>query len=428
MNDPVRFIAELRFEDIPEAVRESARQCIIDATGCMLGGVADDRVKELARTVSRRYPGDSSIAGTSLTTARPWAAFLNTHSCSYFDLDDGHRKAQGHPGGIIIPVSMMLAAEKNLSGRDLLTAVVVGYEIAVRAALIIREKGGPRKGSGGWAIIGAVAAAATLTGLSGDEIKNALGLAEYFAPQAPQDLSLGSPSSMKEGMAWSAYSAITISELAGLGFDGMDPSLLDSPYFNDLGKNWEICSTYFKMYACCRFSHPVLDGLADLVKNGVAWQDIETITVTSFAKAMLLDHLTPENPVAAMYSIPFIVASFLVNNKVEVEEVSGRSLTDPRVLELAKKVKLVEDPALTRQFPLKCLARVSITLKNGDVLSNSTLSAKGDPADPYSTEELKQKFLMLVNGSISYEARELYHEINSLEKKSPRELWQMMAP
>lgn len=427
MADPVEIICKLQYEDIPKNVLASARLCILDAVGCMLGGIENQAVKELARTIAERHPGSSLIAGTRLTGSRPWAAFVNTHACSYFDLDDGHRKAQGHPGGIIVPVALMLAAENRLCGRELLTAVVAGYEVAVRSAQIVREAGGPRKGSGGWAIMGAVAAAVKLSALPEDAMRNALGLAEYYAPQAPQDRSLGYPSSMKEGMAWAAHSTINIAELAEIHFDAMVPFLVDSEHYRDLGMNWEICSTYFKMYACCRFSHPVLDALAPLVEKGTHWQEIESITVKSFAKAMLLNHLAPDNPVAAMYSIPFIIGCYLVNGRVGPGEMGEESLRDARILKIAQKVKLVEDVGITEQFPLKCLARTTVTLHNGDVFKSDTLSSKGDPDNPYSKTEMIAKFLQLTRGLGAEKSDRLQQEILHIEDASPSKVWELLA-
>lgn len=424
MADIVDFISDLSFENIPENVLQVARLCILDAVGCMAGGIQNQAIVDLARKISKNNPGSTSIAGTSLTSTRPWASFVNSHACTYFDLDDGHRKAQGHPGGVIIPLSLMLAAENGCTGKELLAAVVAGYETAVRSAQIIRQAGGPRKGSGGWNITGGVAAAAKLCNLSKIQIKNALGLAEYYAPQAPQDRSLAYPSSMKEGMAWTAHSVLTIVELAEVGFDGMLPFLSGAKQCQDLGTNWEICSTYFKMYACCRFSHPVLDGLTHLIeKNDIQPDEIESIKVTSFAKALLLDHMQPENPVAAMYSIPFIIGCFLAQKRVGPGEMTFDTLDDGEILAIAKKVILVEDPDITDKFPLKCLARVTISLKNGKSINSETLSAKGDPDNPYSQEEMRIKFQNMIVPLLGSNYEKLYNQIMNIEHEKPKDLW-----
>jgi 2-methylcitrate dehydratase PrpD len=426
MNTIVDFVADLSYEDLPENVVHSARLCLMDAIGCMIGGMQNQSVADLAGNISKQNPGPTRIAGTSYTSTRPWASFLNSHSCSFFDLDDGHRKAQGHPGGVVVPVSLLLAAENGCSGKELLAAIVAGYETAVRSALIMRQEGGPRKGSGGWNITGGVAAAAKLSDFSKPQIKNALGMAEYYAPQAPQDRSLAYPSSMKEGMAWAAHSAITITQLAGVGFDAMTPFLSGAKECEDLGSNWEILSTYFKMYGCCRFAHPVLDGLASLIKKDISPEDIETIRVSSFAKALLLNHLTPDNPVAAMYSIPFIIGCFLVKGRVGPQEMTADSLSDNRILAVAQKVMIEEDSEITRQFPLKCLAGVEVGLHNGTILKSEILSAKGDPDKPYSLQEMRTKFIGLTQSLPHDTGKKVYEMIMKIEEESPFYLWELL--
>ena len=195
------FISNQTIETIPEAALRTARLCLLDAVGCMVSGMNYPPLLAMARAIAEANPGSSAIVATPFSSTRAWASFINTHAATYFDLDDGHRKAQGHPGGVIVPLSMMLAAENGCNGGELLAAIVAGYETAVRSALILRGQGGPRKGSGAWSITGGAAAAGKLCNLSRPQLRNALGLAEYYAPQAPQDRSLAGPSAMKEGMA-----------------------------------------------------------------------------------------------------------------------------------------------------------------------------------------------------------------------------------
>ncbi len=421
------FISNLTLETIPKTARRIARLCLLDAVGCMVGGMNYPPLLAMAGTIAETNPGATAIVATPFSSTRAWASFINTHAGTYFDLDDGHRKAQGHPGGVIVPLSLMLAAENGCSGRELLAAIVAGYETAVRSALILRQAGGPRKGSGAWSITGGTAAAGKLCHFSKLQLQNALGLAEYYAPQAPQDRSLASPSSMKEGMAWASYTALTAVELAAAGFDAMDPFLLDASQCNDLGSNWEICSVYFKMYACCRFSHPVLDGLSVLIKkNEITHDSIKSITVQSFAKALLLGRTAPENPVAAMYSIPFAIGSKLIKGKVRPEEMTAESLSDSRILDIAGKITIEEDPELTALFPEKCLARIVVYLKDGTLIKSATLSARGDPDNPYSQEELRVKFLSLTQSLPDRRNEEMFDLIMNIEHENPRDLWQML--
>jgi 2-methylcitrate dehydratase PrpD len=216
-------------------------------------------------------------------------------------------------------------------------------------------------------------------------------------------------------------------ELAAAGFDAMEPFLLEASHCHDLGRNWEICSVYFKMHACCRFSHPVLDGLSTLIEDKQIMPDsLDAIRVQSFAKALLLGRTAPENPVAAMYSIPFAIASKLINGEVSPKEMTAESLSDRRIREIAEKVTIVEDPELTALFPEKCLARVVLHLKDGTLIKSETLSARGDPDNPYSHEELQEKFLRLTQSLPDGKNREMLDLIINIEHENPGHLWQML--
>ncbi len=428
MANIIDFITDLTLDQIPDTARRTAKRCLVDAVGCMISGMHDPAVRALAAKIAKSHFGNTAIAATGRSTTRAWAAFANTHAATYFDLDDGHRKAQGHPGGVIVPLALMLAAQNRRSGKELITAIVAGYETAVRSALIMRQAGGPRKGSGAWSITGAAAAAAKLIGLSKTELKHALGLAEYYAPQAPQDRSLHSPSSMKEGMAWAAFAAMTAVDLAAAGFDAMTPFLMDAAPCRDIGVHWEIDSVYFKTHACCRFSHPVLDGLTELMqRHGIGPHHIETITVRSFAKALLLGRARPENPIAAMYSIPYVVGCKLVRGAVDPEGMAASSLSDSRILEIADKVTIVEDPELTAVFPEKCLAGISIDLKDGAVLQGKPRAAKGDPDQPYSEDELREKYLRLTQCLPGKRNESILKLLMNIENTPPTDIWAALS-
>ena len=138
MADIIDFIAELKLEKIPEKAVQIARLCLLDAVGCMAGGIHHPSVFNLAQTISGNNPGSTAIVGTSFTTTRPWASFVNTHACTFFDLDDGHRKAQGASGRCHYTPLTYAGCRKRLFRKELLTAVVAGYETAVRSALIMR--------------------------------------------------------------------------------------------------------------------------------------------------------------------------------------------------------------------------------------------------------------------------------------------------
>ncbi len=181
------------------------------------------------------------------------------------------------------------------------------------------------------------------------------------------------------------------------------------------------------MYACCRFAHPVLDGLMNLTsEHEIKPEEIKSIKVVSFAKALLLNHMAPANLVAAMYSIPFIIGCFLARGRVGPGEMAPETLNDTYILQIAQKVVIEEDPDITNQFPEKCLARVSLTLKNGKTIHSRTLSAKGDPDNPYSQEEMRTKFIDLTVPLMGKRSEALYRQIMHIDHESPQNLWNML--
>jgi len=359
--------------------------------------------------------GDSPLWGTKILLSLPWAIFFNSYTTAFFDMDDGHRSAQGHPGAAIVPAALCTAHHLGASGKAFLEAVVVGYEIAIRSALLMRAMGGPRKGSGAWVVPGVAAAVARLMSLDSKGILWALGAAEFMALQAPQDRSASYPSLMKEGLPWGAYTGYMAGFLTSQGLSGMRPYLADSPLLNDLAEKFEIERVYFKRYACCRWAHPAIDGLAEMLKLGYRQDEIDQVRIHTFEKA-LLDQRIPSNTVEALYSIPFAVASYLVHGKLGPDEVSGDALKDPKTIALYERIQLVADPELTKLFPEKCLQQIVVTFKTGEYYSSDLLSAKGDPDSPLTDEELLAKFRTLTENRLGERWEEVAQAVLSLDK------------
>jgi 2-methylcitrate dehydratase PrpD len=418
-----QFIETLKWEDLSERTQEITKLCVLDLLGCALAGSQDASTAPLITSMREMEGGTGCpIWGTHLDLGLNASIFVNSYTASLYDLDDGHRKAQGHPGAAIVPAALNAAYKNDLSGKAFLEAVVVGYEVAIRSALIIRELGGPRKGSGGWVAPGVAAAVARILGLQGDAIANSLGLAEYYAPQATQDRSVKFPSQMKEGLPWGTHSGFFAATLASRGFTAMRPHLFDSSWCDDIGETFEIENTYFKKYACCRWAHPAIDGLEALRgQMDFSHEDIEKITISTFEKALPLCKTKPTNTLEAVYSIPFALSTFVVNGRVNPADVDARSLKNSSVLALAERIHLEEEPEFTKEFPYKCLERVTVEFKNGNVERSGVLSAKGDPDNPYSNEEMLQKFEELAGGVLG-ESNQVPDVIKTLDERPVSDL------
>ena len=424
------FILNLSWEDLPEKTRQVTRLCVLDAIGCAIAGSRCDSLSAHVETIRNQgQEGTSPIWGTNFSLTPGWSIFFNAHTTAYYDMDDGHRQAQGHPGAAIVPAALTTAHQLKLSGKDFLEAVVVGYEVAIRSALVIRNLGGPRKGSGGWTAVGAAAAAARLMGCSRTQVLHAIGLAEYYAPQAPQDRSVAFPSDMKEGLPWGAYSGFTSAQLASSGFRGMQPHLTDASFSEDLGDIYEIENTYFKTYACCRWAHPALDGLKRmLTEQPVAVDEIREIRVHSFEKSILMNRSNPGTVMEAIYSIPYALGCFLIHGKLGPQQLSVENLQNQKISALARRVKMIADPALTARFPEQCLQRIEVDFKNGGSYHGPLLSAKGDPDNPFLEEELIGKFNGLIEGILDPRAQRIPALIKELERHPVADLVTLLKP
>merc|ERR1719277_1566631 len=255
--------------------------------------------------------GCNAVWGTKVQLDVKGAIFMNAYTGAIFDMDDGHRRAQGHPGAVIVPAALTVGSRLGCTGAQVLEAVAVGYDVAVREAVRIREAGGPRKGSSGWCAPGAAASVGRLLKLTDEQMANAIGLAEYFTPQAGQDRSVDFPSMMKEGIPWGAYTGSFCAHLAKGGFTAHRPHLADaSDLCKDIGDRVEVEYAYYKKWAACRWAHPALSGL-DMIKSektGFALGGVKHVKLRSFEKGLNLSNRTPKNTLEAVYSIPFSLA------------------------------------------------------------------------------------------------------------------------
>jgi 2-methylcitrate dehydratase PrpD len=413
-----RFVNGLKWEELGGNTQEAARRCLLDLLGCSLSGVQADDFKSLAAGIPKLDPEESSsVWGTGVKTSLPWSIFLNAYAASYFDMDDGHRLAQGHPGAAVLPAALCTAVNLKASGKALLESIVVGYEVAVRSALVMRGLGGPRKGSGAWVVPGVAAAVARLMGLAPGRVLNAVGLSEYLALQAPQDRSASFPNQMKEGLSWGAYTGYMAAFLASIGMRGMQPYLADSPLLDSLNQVWEIENVYFKRYACCRWAHPALDGLRQMLnEQSVSLREIEQVKIRTFEKAALLNRRDPANTLEAVYSIPYAVAAYLVHGNLMPDHVSGDNLKNKLVSDLSRRVVLECDENFSVKFPAQCLQQISVLFSDGQHYNSGVLSAKGDPSDPLSKEELLDKFRSLTEPSLGDRSRRIPEMIDNLER------------
>ena len=386
---------------VPETTRAMAASAIFDLITAAIVGhdSAGGRSARLAAPLIWGNGRASSwFSPTRLTV--PGAAFANSAIASMLDLDDGHRAAAGHPGASIVPAVLATAEVYGADADRVLTAIALGYEIAVRIAAA-RDLGNlDTLVSGPWCGQGAAAAAGWLRGLTPDDLAQALAIAGSSAPNLTAvAYSRVMGNHVKEGIPWATATGLAAVDLAATGFTGpldlydhedhYDPAKLS----HGLGNSWLIDSVYFKPYSCCRWAHAAIDALIELQMEGaIPASEIEAIEVHTFGRALRLNNdLAPANLEAAQYSLPFCIALVALRGTGALLPLREGSLADREVLALAERVHLRVDPQLDAMFSEAVPARLEVVMPQGRV-TRTVITPKGEAANPMTRADLRAKF------------------------------------
>lgn len=399
------FISNTKYQSLPSAVQYQAKRCLLDILGATLAGSTTPVGRIISRFVAEQYKSsEATILMADAKSSIVGATLANAFAANALDIDEGYRLIKGHPGANIFPAALAIAEKQGKSGEELLEAFIVGYEVAIRAGLILHDTYSTYHGSGSWGAIGAAAAASKLLSLGRDEIHYALGIAEYHAPMTPMMRSIDCPSMVKDGIGWGSMAGVSAALLAQKGFTGID-SLLGSPEHEnliaELGQSFEILNSYFKPYACCRWAQPAVDGvLAIINQHHVRPYEIKRIMVHAFRAATRMTVVKPRNTEEAQYSLVYPVAAAIIDGEFGLKQVLGERLEDEAILELADKVEIVFSYELEDAFPERCLCEVEIITDGDQSFRSGIMAAKGDVDIPLSDKELERKFRQLAGSAL----------------------------
>lgn len=401
-----RFAAELDFSALPAAVREQTGWILADTVAAIAGGSAEPELRALAGQFDTA--GAATLVGLGRGASTDVAALVNGTAGTFLEMDEGNRFSRGHPAVHVIPAALALAQQRGADARTFLSALVVGYEVGSRigAASRLRASMHPH---GTWGTIGAAAACARLAGEPAEGMRNTITIGASLTTATSKRTML------EGGLVRNSYAGLAnrngllALQLAHSGFGGERDGVASlmqgivSEQFDPaevvraLGDEWHLMQNYFKLHSCCRFNHGTLDAIDQIAAQGKlpSPEQIRSIAVTSYAFAAELDDPAPRNTLGAKFSVPFAVATRIVNGSSALASFSWDAVRDPRVAALAHKVTIQEDPAMTRRLPLERPARVVITRNDGSTLQGEVGANRGDDALPYSRDELRAKFIDL---------------------------------
>ncbi len=400
-----QFVAGTQLEDVPEAVRRHAKLVLLDTLGVTLAGSARPEVVQLRERLA-------ATAGTGATIyARGWpvadprtAPLLNRNAGRSIELCEGLRFVSGQAAMQVLPGVLAVGEQAGSSGREMLAAFVLGYDVAARIA------GGftPRPlahQNGQVSLLAAAAAGARLRGLDAAGISRAMRVATVLMLTPSYTNAVAGATTLNVAGGISGFAAALAPELALAGFaaqpdaieealgnlvgDGFAPDHMTS----ELGETWHITRNYFRLYACCNPIHPALDCLAAALADLRPRPDqIERIEVATYRFASVMRNPEPANYFASKYSLPHAAAVMAVRGNAGFSALDDGSLRDATIAVLRRRVHIGEDPAMSAKAPRLRPARVTVTLTDGRHSTQSRDSHRGDFQQPFAEAEIRAKF------------------------------------
>jgi 2-methylcitrate dehydratase PrpD len=420
------FITTTQWDKLPEAVRHQSKRCLLDLMGALVAGRRTPVGDIMAGVACDQFPGNQAtvlVSGERVSAIG--AALANGFAQNALDIDDGYRRVKGHPGAAFLPALLAaLELKGGCTGTEFLTAVVIGYEIGIRAGLIRHAVYPTYHSSGSWGAVASAAAAGRLLGLDRRHLREALGTAEYHAPIAPMMKGIDVPCMGKDSLGWGNLTGLASVFMAQRAFTGVEPLFSEAPekeLVKGLGRKFEILNLYFKPYAACRWAQPAIAGCLKIVReNRLKPVDFAKVKVRTFAAAAALTRQPPSNTEEAQYNLAFPVAAALIDGAVGPAQVLPPRIFDKDILDLAGRLEVEVAQEFEDRFPARAIASVEITTLNGKRYDSGAVEARWEPPDTLpSDNELKEKFLWLAGPVLGQKhAAQLLEFIWQFEKES----------
>ncbi len=436
------YVTGLEYEEIPEEVVDYAKKLTLDAIGISIG--ARSRAESSDSFVdgvdSLADGGAATVFATGEGLEPEYAALLNGALVHSLDYDDTHRGASHHPGAPVIPAAIATAedVDREVSGKELLTAIVAGYEVSCRLGMAINPAAHYERGFHGTATCGtfaATAAAAKIAGLSAEELENAFGLNGSQAAGSQQYLANGSWNK-RAHPGLSAHSGILAVRFAQAGFYGSEAPIEGedgflNAYSDDpkpelatagLGEEYELYETGLKPYPCCRYMHAPLDGVFELIsEHGITPENFESASVNIAEAGVGLvgrpieRKRNPKSFVDGQFSMPFGVALAVVAGEATVD--SFLEWCDSYGDDFSRIMEATEvgsSEKVNEVYPEKWCAEVSIETTEG-TYETFVEYANGEPENRMSWDDTIDKYEELTVDLPSSAAGELLEAVRSLE-------------
>jgi 2-methylcitrate dehydratase PrpD len=408
------WAAGVQYEELPQMVLTAARTCLQDWIGVTIAGAHAPGYALLAQAIEGLA---DAAAGNCLAFGRPAmckpaaAAWLNGAAGHILDFDDTSYAGTLHATACVAPAALAAAQHIGAPLGTLLTAFVAGVEVELALGLAL---GNAAYARGTWTtsalgVIGAAVGAARAMGLGATQMRNAIGLAANFAGGLrnihgangkPYACGLAARNGYEAAVAAAAGIECPAGAIDGrfglaqvLGGPAADLAFATPPSPYRLLEP----GMALKRYPLCSAAQAAVDALLQIkTAAGLQADRVERIDCTATPLVVAcLRYPTPESATQAQFSLPFALATALLDGPPAPLHLHPSWLNDKALRRMMARVYLQADPLLaTASDPLQCAeaARVEVRMDSGDTVGATVLAAKGMPGDPLSTDELRKKF------------------------------------
>jgi len=396
-----KFAREITYDKLPEEVIRQAKLCLLDLVGAACAGATALPGHVVTEIIEEAGGSPQAVLiGRKEKVPALNAALGNGLYAHALELDDLHRSSILRPGSPIIPAALAAAEKTGASGKDLITAIVVGYEVGIRIA----EAMTPSHynfwhTTGTCGTFAAAIAAGKVMDLNEEQLIHALGHAGtqaaglmelHYSPEGMMSKPLHASKAAQNGLfsamlARGGYSSTKTILSGEKGFLRVfAPKAKLEKIVENIGVDFKIMQISYRIYASTRHTHAGIDLALRLRDKGIKPEDIELLRIQTYSVARdLVGEPFPESVYEAKFSLPFCVSTALVYGHVGVEDFTEQRIKDPVLEELMS------------HCPQKWGAKLNVILRNGTVDHEQTDFPKGDPENKLSLDQLYTKFRRL---------------------------------
>jgi 2-methylcitrate dehydratase PrpD len=412
------FVHDLTCERLSGSLIQKAKVFLLDWLGSVYAGTGAEPTR-IATALAADLGGnpESSVIPDNSKSSCLMASLVNGMASHVVEMDDLHRESIFHPAAAILPAVFAVGERQHCPGRDLIAAIVAGYEIGIRAAIAVGKSHYHFwHTTGTCGTFGAGAGAGKILGLDPERLAWALGSAGTQASGLWEFLVEGAMSKqLHTGKA--ACNGLLAALLAERGFTGAKRIFEgDKGFFRatsrdfdetrllaGLGEEFVTARNSLKYYASCGHTHSAIDAtLQAMDATPLDPHAVESVHVSVYQAALdLLGGVKAESPYSAKFNLPFCIASAVKFGKVGLDAFSRERLQDQDIKDLMERVNLKAEPSLSAVYPRKWPARVEIRLKDGRALEGFNAYPKGDPENPLTEQECVDKFKQLTKAALS---------------------------